>query len=388
MTEAPSETRYLDHAATTPVLPEVADLVTSVMREEYGNPSSVHGVGRRAKELVEDARDRVAAAVGARADEIVFTGGGTEADNLALKGAAAKLRGNGEHIVVTAFEHHAVLDAARWLGRQGFEVSIAPVTSEGRVDPATIAELVGHRTILVSVMTVNNEIGTIQDLKTIGDAVRDKNAHTLVHTDAVQALGNVPVDLHAWGVDLAAFAAHKLGGPKGVGALFVRSGVAVDPTVHGGGQERGLRSGTLNVAGIAGFGLAAEIAAKEVHEKSERLTRLRRRLLDGLQTAIPDLVVNGSLEDRVAGNLNVSIPGTEGETLLLMLDREGIACSSGSACASGALDPSHVLLAIGTSRSLARGSLRFSLGRPSTEEDVDAVLSVLPGIVQRARRAA
>lgn len=388
MTEAPSDTRYLDHAATTPVLPEVADLVTSVMREEYGNPSSVHGVGRRAKELVEDARDRVAAAVGARADEIVFTGGGTEADNLALKGAAAKLRGNGEHIVVTAFEHHAVLDAARWLGRQGFEVSIAPVTSEGRVDPATIAELVGHRTILVSVMTVNNEIGTIQDLKTIGDAVRDKNAHTLVHTDAVQALGNVPVDLHAWGVDLAAFAAHKLGGPKGVGALFVRSGVAVDPTVHGGGQERGLRSGTLNVAGIAGFGLAAEIAAKEVHEKSERLTRLRRRLLDGLQTAIPDLVVNGSLEDRVAGNLNVSIPGTEGETLLLMLDREGIACSSGSACASGALDPSHVLLAIGTSRSLARGSLRFSLGRPSTEEDVDAVLSVLPGIVQRARRAA
>ena len=388
MTEAPSETRYLDHAATTPVLPEVADLVTSVMREEYGNPSSVHGVGRRAKELVEDARDRVAAAVGARADEIVFTGGGTEADNLALKGAAAKLRGNGEHIVVTAFEHHAVLDAARWLGLQGFEVSIAPVTSEGRVDPATIAELVGHRTILVSVMTVNNEIGTIQDLKTIGDAVRDKNAHTLVHTDAVQALGNVPVDLHAWGVDLAAFAAHKLGGPKGVGALFVRSGVAVDPTVHGGGQERGLRSGTLNVAGIAGFGLAAEIAAKEVHEKSERLTRLRRRLLDGLQTAIPDLVVNGSLEDRVAGNLNVSIPGTEGETLLLMLDREGIACSSGSACASGALDPSHVLLAIGTSRSLARGSLRFSLGRPSTEEDVDAVLSVLPGIVQRARRAA
>ena len=388
MTEAPSETRYLDHAATTPVLPEVADLVASVMREEYGNPSSVHGVGRRAKELVEDARDRVAAAIGARADEIVFTGGGTEADNLALKGAAAKLRGNGEHIVVTAFEHHAVLDAARWLGRQGFEVSIAPVTSEGRVDPAAIAELVGNRTILVSVMTVNNEIGTIQDLKAIGDAVREKNAHALVHTDAVQALGNVPVYLHEWGVDLAAFAAHKLGGPKGVGALFVRSGVALDPTVHGGGQERGIRSGTLNVAGIAGFGLAAEIAATEVNEKSERLTRLRRRLLDGLQTAIPDLVVNGALTDRIAGNLNVSIPGTEGETLLLMLDREGIACSSGSACASGALDPSHVLLAIGTSRSLARGSLRFSLGRPSTEEDVDAVLDVLPGIVQRARRAA
>lgn len=385
---AASQTHYLDHAATTPVLPEVAELMTAVMREEYGNPSSVHGIGRRAKELVEDARDRVAAAIGARADEIVFTGGGTEADNLALKGAAAKLRGNGEHIVVTAFEHHAVLDAAEWLGRQGFEVSIAPVTSEGRVDPDTIAELVGNRTILVSVMTVNNEIGTIQDLKAIGDAVREKNAHTVVHTDAVQALGNMAVDLHAWGADLAAFAAHKLGGPKGVGALFIRSGVAVDPTVHGGGQERGLRSGTLNVPGIAAFGLAAEIAAKEVHEKSERLAALRQRLLDGLRETVPDLVVNGSLEDRVAGNLNVSIPGTEGETLLLLLDQEGIACSSGSACASGALDPSHVLLAIGTSRELARGSLRFSLGRPSTEDDVEAVLQVLPRIVRQARRAA
>ena len=384
----PADMHYLDHAATTPVLPEVADLMIAVMREDFGNPSSVHGVGRRAKEIVEDARDRVSAAVGARADEIVFTGGGTEADNLALKGAAAKLRGSGEHIVVSAFEHHAVLDAAKWLGSQGFEVSIAPVTSEGRVEPEDIAGFVGPRTILVSVMTVNNEIGTIQDIRAISDAVRDRNPHTVVHTDAVQALGNMPVDLHAWGVDLAAFAAHKLGGPKGVGALFIRSGVAVDPTVHGGGQERGLRSGTLNVPGIAGFGLAAEIAAKEVHEKSERLLALRQRLLDGLREAIPDIVVNGSMQNRVAGNLNVSIPGTEGETLLLLLDQKGIACSSGSACASGALDPSHVLLAIGTSRKLARGSLRFSLGRPSTEADVDAVLQLLPGIVEQARRAA
>ena len=382
------QTHYLDHAATTPVIPEVADLMIAVMREDFGNPSSVHGVGRRAKELVEDARDRVAAALGARADEIVFTGGGTEADNLALKGAAAKLRGNGEHIVVSAFEHHAVLDAAKWLGSQGFEVSIAPVTSEGRVEPDDIAGLVGPRTILVSVMAVNNEIGTVQDIRAIADAVRARNPNAVVHTDAVQALGNVPVDLHAWGIDLAAFAAHKLGGPKGVGALFIRSGVAVDPTVHGGGQERGLRSGTLNVPGIAGFGLAAEIAAKEVHEKAERLSALRLRLLDGLRRGIPDIVVNGSMENRVAGNLNVSIPGTEGETMLLLLDQEGIACSSGSACASGALDPSHVLLAIGSSRKLARGSLRFSLGRSSTEADVDAVLEALPRIVERARRAA
>ncbi|MFP5352407.1 MAG: cysteine desulfurase family protein [Actinomycetota bacterium] len=378
---------YLDHAATTPVLEEVTDLTIRILREDFGNPSSVHGYGRRAKELVEDARDRLAAAIGARADEIVFTGGGTEADNLALTGAAAKLRGNGDHIVVSSFEHHAVLDAAAALERYGFQVSRAPVGSDGIVDPATVASLVRPSTILVSVMAVNNEIGTVQDIASITAAVRAANANTVVHTDAVQALGNIPVDVHAWGVDLAAFAAHKLGGPKGVGALFVRSGIAIEPLLRGGGQERGLRSGTLNVPGIAGFGLAAEVAAKEVDEKIERLRAMRDRLLEGLRRAVPDVVVNGDLERRVAGNLNVCIPGTEGETLLLLLDRAGIACSSGSACASGALDPSHVLLAIGTPKKLAKGSLRFSLGRSSVEEDVDAVLAALPGVISQARRA-
>jgi cysteine desulfurase len=237
-------------------------------------------------------------------------------------------------------------------------------------------------------MAVNNEIGTVQDLRAIASAVRAANPNTLVHTDAVQALGNISVDLHAWGVDLAAFAAHKLGGPKGVGALFVRSGVPLEAIIHGGGQERGLRSGTLNVAGIAGFGLAAEVAAKEVDAKGERLLGLRAVLLNGITDAIPDVVVNGSLTHRVAGNLNICIPGTEGETLLLLLDREEIACSSGSACASGALDPSHVLLAIGVPKHLAKGSLRFSLGRSSTREDVTAVVESLPRIVQQARRAA
>lgn len=379
---------YLDHAATTPVLPEVREAVTAVLEGDFGNPSSVHGFGRRAKAIVEDARDRVATAVGASPAEIVFTGGGTEADNLALKGAAAKLKGNGNHIVVSAFEHHAVLHAARWLQTEGFEVTAVPVTSEGLVDPATVADAVRPATVLVSVMTINNEIGTIQDVAAIAHAVHQKNPHTLVHTDAVQALGNVPVDLHAWGVDLAAFSAHKLGGPKGVGALFVRSSVPVEPTTHGGGQERGLRSGTLNVPGIAGLGIAAEVAAKEVDEKSERLGALRDRLLAGIREIVPDLVINGSLENRVAGNLNLCIPGTEGETLLLLLDQAGIACSSGSACASGALDPSHVLLAIGVSKDLAKGSLRFSFGRDSTPEDVDAVLEVLPDVVRRARRAA
>lgn len=379
---------YLDHAASTPVLPEVKEAMLSALEADFGNPSSVHAYGRRAREIVEDARERVATAVGAAPAEIVFTGGGTEADNLALKGAVAKLRGNGNHLIVSAFEHHAVLDAAGWLGKQGYEVTKLPVTSEGRVDPEALAAAVKPATVLVSVMTVNNEIGSVQDLERIAELVHAANPQALIHTDAVQALGNVPVDLHAWGVDLAAFSAHKAGGPKGVGALFVRSSVPVEPILHGGGHERGLRSGTLNVSGIAGFGVAAEVAAKEVYEKTDRLAPMRDRLLEGIRSAIPDVVVNGGLDDRIAGNLNVCIPGTDGETLLLLLDQAGIAASSGSACASGALDPSHVLLAIGVPRDLAKGSLRFSLGRASTDADVDAVLEVLPGIVAQARRAA
>ena len=362
--------------------------MVAVLDEDYGNPSSVHAFGRRAKTVVEDARDRVASAIGASPAEVIFTGGGTEADNLALKGAVEKLRGNGNHIVVSAFEHHAVLDVAHWLGRRGIEVTTVPVDRGGHVDPATVANAVRPSTILVSIMTVNNEIGTIQDITAIAAAVKEKNANALVHTDAVQALGNIPVDVHAWGVDLAAFAAHKIGGPKGVGALFVRSQVPLDAVTHGGGQERGLRSGTLNVAGIAGFGVAAEIVMKEVDEKSERLRALRDALLEGMRESIPDLAVNGDIEGRLPGNLNVCIPGTDGETLLLLLDQRGIACSSGSACASGALDPSHVLLAIGVPKKLAKGSLRFSLGRPSTREDVDAVLAALPEVVVTARKAA
>ncbi|MFN2587645.1 MAG: cysteine desulfurase family protein [Actinomycetota bacterium] len=379
---------YLDHAATTPVLPEAAEAVARALAEDFGNPSSVHAAGRRARAVVEDARDRVAAAVGAGASEIVFTGGGTEADNLALKGAAHKRRGDGDHVVVTAFEHHAVLDAARALEGAGFQVTKVPVEADGAVAPARVAGAVRPSTVLVAVMAVNNEIGTVQDVTAITEAVKTANPRALVHTDAVQALGNVPVDVHAWGVDLAAFAAHKTGGPKGVGALFVRSSVAVEPVLHGGGQERGLRSGTHNVAGIAGFGVAAEVAAKEVYEKSERLLALRESLLAGIRAIVPDVVVNGGLERRVAGNLNVCIPATDGETMLLLLDAAGIACSSGSACASGALDPSHVLLALGVPKKLAKGSLRFSLGRTSTQADVDAVLDALPEVVERARKVA
>jgi cysteine desulfurase len=377
---------YLDHSATTPVLHEVTAAMLPFLEEDYGNPSSVHWAGRRAKEAIEDARDRVANAIGAHPAEVVFTGGGTDADNLALKGAAHKMRGNGSHIVTTVFEHHGVLAPLEWLEGQGFEVTKVPVGPTGVVDPGAVAAVIQRSTILVSVMAVNNEIGTVQPLADVVAAVKAANPNTLVHTDAVQALGNIDINVNRWGVDLASFSAHKLGGPKGVGALFVRSGVALEPVTHGGGQERGLRSGTLNVPGIVGFGAAAEIAAKEVHEKDERVRALRDRLLTGMNQIVPDLVVNGELDRRVPGNLNVCIPGAEGQILLLLLDQAGIACSSGSACASGAMDPSHVLLAIGVDRDLAKGSLRFTLGRASSQADVDAVLDSVGPIVAQARK--
>ena len=378
---------YLDHAATTPLLPEVRAAIEETA-DVFGNPSSVHAEGRRARRVVDDARERVAAAIGASPGEIVFTGGGTEANNLALKGAAAKARARGNHLVSTSFEHHSVLDALRSLEAAGMELTLVAPDASGVVDPQGVAGAVRRSTVLVSVMAVNNEIGTLQPVELVSAGVRALNPHALVHTDAVQALGNIPVDVERWGVHLAAFAAHKVGGPKGVGALFVKAHTPVEPLLHGGGQERSLRSGTLNVAGIAGFGVAAELAAKRVEEKSERLLRLRARLWDGIRAIAPDARVNGDLERRVPGNLNVAFPGTEGETLLLLLDAAGISCSSGSACASGALDPSHVLLAVGVPRALAKGSLRFTLGWPSQEADVDALLAALPEVLARARRAA
>jgi cysteine desulfurase len=379
---------YFDYAATTPMLPQATEAITSVLQGEFGNPSSVHSYGRRARAIVEDAREKVAAAIGTSPSEIVFTGGGTEADNLALKGPTSKLRRNGNHVVVTAIEHHAVLESAEWLQRSGFEVTEVEVGSGGVVDPGDVLAALRPSTVLVSAMTVNNEVGTIQPLAEIASVVKERNPNVLVHTDAVQALGNIEVRVSDWGVDLAAFSAHKVGGPKGVGALWARSTVPLEPVVHGGGQERGLRSGTLNVAGIAGFGAAVEVSARDVSRKKAHLIELRERLWEGLQSGVRGVVLNGEGERRTANNLNVSIAGADGETLLLLLDGAGIACSAGSACQSGAVDPSHVLLALGVPKELARSSLRFTMGPATTAAEVDHVIEVLPEIAERARRVA
>jgi cysteine desulfurase len=382
--------RYLDYAATTPVLDEVVEAMLPYLRGTFGNPSSVYGVGRDAKKGLEEARERMAAAVGAVPSEIVFTAGGTEADNLALKGGAFRarsMRRNGNHIITTAVEHHAVLHSAEWLEKQGFRVTFLPVDAEGVVDLDALASALGPETVLVSIMLANNEVGTLQPLEQALRITRE-GSRALFHTDAVQALGKVPFNLEELGVDMASFAAHKVGGPKGSGALYVRRKTALEPVLHGGGQERDLRSGTPNVAGIVGMAVAAEIAAGEVPEEAARLSQLRDRLQEGILAAIGGVKVNGAGAARVPGTVNVCIDGVEGESLLLMLDARGIAASSGSACTSGSLEPSHVLMAMGVRPELAHGSLRLSLGRATTAEDVDAVLEVLPPVVERLRSIA
>lgn len=376
--------RYLDHAATTPVLPEVREAVLHFLNEEFGNSSSVYSLGRNAKKGIEEAREKIADAVLVEPSEIVFTGGGTEADNQALKGTAFRYHGNGAHIVTVATEHHAVLHSAQWLETQGFDVTYLGVDQHGLLDLEELADALRKDTILVSVMHANNEVGTVQP---IGEIVRVTKEHSraLVHTDAVQALGKISLNLDATGVDLASFSAHKLGGSKGVGALYVRRRTAIDPLIHGGGQERDLRSGTSNVAGIVGFGIATSIASKEIVEEALRLEKMRDGLQKDLTEKISGVHVNGAGAPRLPGTLNVCIEGVEGESLLLMLDEAGIAASSGSACTSGSLEPSHVLVGMGVDKQLALGSLRVSLGRGSTQEDVDTLVDVLPGIVLRLR---
>ncbi len=372
---------YMDHGATTPVREEVVKAMLPFLSEEYGNPSSLHAPGRRVRKSVDEAREKTAAALGADPEEIYFTSGGTESNNIALHGAAKKRSAAG-HIITSSIEHHAVFDVCRDLEKEGHSVTYLPVDRYGRVDPDTVRQAIMENTFIISVMAANNEIGTLQPIREIGTLARERGI--LFHTDAVQVVGQLPLDVNALNVDFLSLSAHKLNGPKGIGALYVRKGTKVAPVYHGGGQERKLRPGTENVPGIVGLGKAIEMANAEIPEKKKTLEALRDRLTEGL-LEIEEVILNGHPEERLPGNVNVSFKYIEGESVLLSLDLEGIAASSGSACSSGSLEPSHVLSAIGLEHSLAHGSIRFSLGRGNTEADVDYVLEKMPSIIERLR---
>lgn len=374
---------YLDNAATTRVRPEVAEAVLPAMTETYGNASSVHSFGREAKKAMEKARAQVAAAIGAKKEEIYFTAGGSEADNWAIKGAAHALRRKGLHIITTAIEHHAVLHTCQALEKEGFAVTYLPVDEYGLVTPEQVEAAIRPDTILVSVMAANNEIGTIEPIAEIGAVCR---AHkVLFHTDAVQAVGHMPLDVAAMQIDMLSLSGHKFYAPKGVGALYIRTGVRIENLIEGGAQERSRRAGTENVPAIVGMGRAIELITAEMAEENARISGLRDRLIAGILDAIPESRLNGHPTKRLPGNVNVSIRYIEGEALLLSLDMAGIAASSGSACTSGSLDPSHVLLAIGLPHEIAHGSLRLTIGRDNTQDEIDRVLEELPKIVSRLR---
>lgn len=374
---------YLDNAATTPVSQAVLDKMLPYFRERYGNASSIYGTGRDARKAIDAARRQAAQALNAKPGEIYFTAGGSESDNWAIKGAAFMQRSKGRHIITTAIEHHAVLHTCQWLEKQGFSVTYLPVDEFGLVTAEQVEKAVTDETILISVMAANNEIGTLEPISEISRVAR---AHKILfHTDAVQALGAVNVDVDSWGVDLMSLSAHKFHGPKGVGLLYIRSGVRIDSILHGGAQERAKRAGTENLAGIVGMAEALDLAVSHREENAARLTILRDRLINGIMDSIPDVRLNGHPTLRLPGNANVSVRYIEGEAMLLRLDLAGIAASSGSACTSGSLDPSHVLLAIGLPHEIAHGSLRFSFSDENQESDVDAVLEALPGIVQTLR---
>ncbi len=374
---------YLDHSATTPLDGVVLEAMMPYLRENFGNPNSIHAWGRRARQAVEEARGAVASLVGAKDREVFFTGGGSEADNLAIKGTALARQQKGRHLITSAIEHHAVLDVFSWLGKQGFDVTVLSVDETGRVSPKDLERALRPDTTLVSIMFANNEIGTLQPVAELGELCRQRDV--LFHTDAVQVVGHLPLDLATLPVDLLTMSAHTMYGPKGVGALFVRRGVRIDPLVHGGGQERGLRSGTENVAGIVGFGAAARLARERL-AAGEHLkeAELRDHLLEGL-LEVDDVLLTGHRTDRLPFHASVCVRFIEGEALLLRLDAAGIGASSGSACTSGSLDPSHVLLALGLDHATAHGSLRLSLGKDTSREDVDRTRAAFREIVEVLR---
>ena len=374
---------YLDHAATTPVSKAVLEAMLPFFTESFGNASSVYGTGREARKAVETARRQVAAAIGAEPRDILFTGGGSESDNLAVKGTAFALQEKGKHIITTAVEHPAVLNTCKWLEKQGFEVTYLRPDTEGRIDPEDVRNAVREDTVLISVMAANNEIGTLEPVEKIGKIAREKGI--AFHIDAVQAVGAIPVDVNMWNADLLSLSAHKFNGPKGIGALYVRRGTRLDSLIHGGEQERGLRAGTENVPAIVGLGKAIEDAVSGLEQNTERTKALRDRLTEGILSAVPGAKLNGPREGRLPNNCSVSFDRIDGEALLLRLDLAGIAGSSGSACTAGSQEISHVLKAIGLTEEQAKGSLRLTVGPENTEEETDEAVRAVKEIVEDLR---
>jgi cysteine desulfurase len=375
---------YLDYNATTPIDERVLSAMLPYLKEEFGNPSSIYSLAQWARRAVEEAREKLAKLLNADPKEIIFTSGGTESDNFAIKGIAYANQDKGKHIITSQIEHHAVLNTCKFLEKQGFHITYLPVDRYGVVDLDALEKSITSQTILISIMFANNEVGTIQPIKKIGEIAKRHGVY--FHTDAVQAVGKIPIDVKELGIDLLSLSAHKFYGPKGVGALYLRKGVKISSFIQGGEQERGRRGGTENVAGIVGLGKAAEIAQEEMAEEEKRVRALRDELERRLLERIPEVVLNGHPQNRLYNTLSICVKYVEGESMLLNLDREGICASSGSACTSGSLEPSHVLLAMGVPPEIAHGSLRFSLGKFNREEDVERVSEVLPSIVEELRK--
>jgi cysteine desulfurase len=375
---------YFDHNATTPITPEVLAVMLPYLTEEYGNASSIHAYGQNAREAVEQARSSVATLVGARAADIMFTSGGTESNNHAILGAVAAAPGKAKHVITSAIEHVAVFDSCKALAKDGIDLTVLPVDRDGLANPENVRSAIRPETVLITLMLANNEIGTIEPIENIGKIAAEKGI--VFHTDAVQAAGKIPIDVEKLGVDLLSISAHKFCGPKGVGALYIRKGTQLAPLMYGGHSERDRRPGTEDVAAIAGMGKAAELARLGMREQNERVRGLRDRLERGLLNRVPQSWANGARAPRVPNTSNLTFPFIEGEAIVIALDLKGIACSTGAACSSGAVEPSHVLMALGLAPEDARATLRLSLGHQTTEEEIDFALETIPQVIERLRR--
>jgi len=374
---------YLDNAATTQCHPAVVLAMQPYFAEKYGNPSSLHFFGQETRAAVESAREKLAKLIGALPEEIVFTSGGTEADNFAIHGVLSANSKKGNHIITSAIEHHAILEPCEYLKKNGYDITILPVDKFGLVDPQDVAKAITDKTVLVSIMHANNEMGTIEPISEISKITKEKGVY--LHTDAVQTVGEIEVNVKDLGVDLLSLSGHKFYGPKGVGVLYIRKGTRIAPFIRGGAQERNRRASTENVPGIVGMGVAAELSLKELTTRKEHTEKLQKKLIKGIFDNIPEVILNGHPEKRLAKNVNISFRYIEGESILLNLDMEGVAASTGSACSSGTLEPSHVLLAIGLSHEISHGSIRFSIGQYNSDEEIDYLLDILPKIIQKLR---